>query len=181
MRYKEISEEKAADEIAKYRNICLFLGAGAAIDESLPEHLRLYLGDKIKEVLLNEANLKEEELKERLGEKLRGEELTPEIVWGETFDKEVPDRRFEILQSLFEYRNGKVIPVPSSYRFIAKLLLEGHIKTLLTTNFEEKLEKALNEQIKTKYKDKMFVVAADDTEFEKFLDVKWGAPLLVYN
>ena len=172
MRYKEISEEKAADEIAKYRNICFFLGAGAAIDESLPEGLRLYLGDKIKEKLLEEARLKEEELKERLGEKLRGEELTPEIVWGETFDNEPPDRRFEILQSLFEYRNGKVIPVPSSYRFIAKLLLEGHIKTLLTTNFEEKLEKALNEQIKTKYRDKMFVVAADDTEFEKFLDVK---------
>ena len=165
-------KSKYSIEIAKRINIgeksFFFLGAGASIDSALPEKLRLPDGNKIKRHLLDTMEWQEEDIR-RMRKNI--EEVTPEIVWGEIIEKSNHEIGINILRTIFEYNEKEkiTIPIPSSYRFIAKLVLNGSITALGTTNFDEKLDEAFSEQINYKYKDRKLIVAATEEDFKEFL------------
>ena len=165
-------KSKYSIEIAKRINIgeksFFFLGAGASIDSALPEVLRLPDGNKIKRHLLDTMEWQEEDIR-RMRKNI--EEVTPEIVWGEIIEKSNHEIGINILRTIFEYNEKEkiTIPIPSSYRFIAKLVLNGSITALGTTNFDEKLDEAFSEQINYKYKDRKLIVAATEEDFKEFL------------
>ena len=166
MQETPIKSTEIANLIAEGASCFIFLGAGASIDSVLPENLRLPSGPEIKEYLLKRLEKREEDIK---AEKSIVE-VTPEVVWGEIIDKHSYNVGLNILKKIFEYdENTKIAkPTPSSYRFLAKLLLSDCITGVATTNFDEKLDEALFVQIKIKYRTKKLIVAATEEDFKEF-------------
>lgn len=162
--------KEIAGDISRGESICFFLGVGAGVDSSLDESLQLPVGDEIKRQLLELDGIPSEE---QLKKELKVETLTPEMVWGKVIEKRKHSVRLTILQELFEYRGDNVLPVPSTYRFVAKLaLFLGGRVTLLTTNFDEKLDMAFREQMQTPGRGAkpILVTAASNRDFGELIE-----------
>jgi len=162
-----------ARAIYREKSVCFFLGSGAAIDSSLDPGLQLPNGNRITQHLLETSGVDENSLKKDL----QVDTLTPEMVWGKVVEVTKYSDGINILLDLFERRGRDVLPVPSTYRFLAKLALSPGIKvTLLTTNFDEKLEKAFLEQIRTAHEGvkPILITAASNEDFKKLLEDTTG-------
>jgi len=138
--------KQVAGSIYRNQSICFFLGAGAAVDTSLDQDLQLPSGNKIKQDLLNTPGVPDEN---SLKKELQVDTLTPEMVWGKVIEKTKYSDALNLLLPLFEKGEHGIFPVPSTYRFLAKLALsQANNITLMTTNFDEKLEKAFLDEIR---------------------------------
>ncbi|MEM3564640.1 MAG: SIR2 family protein [Candidatus Jordarchaeaceae archaeon] len=144
--------------------MAFFIGAGAARDESQGE-LQLPLGDDIKTYFLKMLNQDEESFKKKYGLK----EVYPETVWAILMENKPNQVKITALRSLLDRKDGKLIPVPSSYRFIAKLVLHNVVNAIVTTNFDEKIDEAFRDEIKRKFiRDTILTIASDDNDFSAY-------------
>ncbi|WP_457554940.1 SIR2 family protein [Candidatus Pyrohabitans sp.] len=154
----------------------LFLGAGASICNLISKDRRLPLGDDVKIKLLkyfydktSESSVDEKELEERFKREYFPDKeiLTPEMIWSEVLESRgeelLPHTR--ILNDLFN--KNKIIP--PNYKYIARLLLRDIFSTIITTNFDEKLEKALEKIRQTeRVAVDIFYTAASDDDFKYY-------------
>lgn len=148
----------------------LFLGAGSSICVKLSEKERLPLGDTIIESLLKylyQSDESIETLKQRFSQKYNIEgEITPEVVWSivlaEKGEGLLPHTR--ILMELF----NKSKPVPPNYKYIARMVLNDIFSTVITTNFDEKLDQAFDRVSKESVKIRQFYIACDEDDFKFF-------------
>lgn len=128
-------------------NICLFMGAGAARDSSLKSDVQLPSGEEVIEKIIHASGMSSvDQLRNQLGLNQK-DPLTPEVAW-KAVEQKPYGTKLDILNELFEIKNGIHIPVPSSYRYIAKLVLSQNKKekfSIFTTNFDEKIEKAFRQ------------------------------------
>lgn len=158
---------QVAGSIYRNKSVCFFLGSGAAIDSSLDQNLQLPDGGKIRQRLLETPGVPDEN---SLKQDLKVDVLTPEMVWGKVVEVTKYSEGISILLRLFERRGRDVLPIPSTYRFLAKLALSQRSNlTLLTTNFDEKLEKAFHEEIRTAHESvkPILITAASNEDFTK--------------
>lgn len=140
------------------RTLCFFLGAGAAIDSSVEEKLRLPSGIQIRERILAHGNISPEEALVKLNQP-PDTELTPDLTWQLIKDESymTVSERLNFLGELFDYHldntgERQLRPIPSSYLNLARLVLAQETKIwIITTNFDEKLNEAFN-GIRWKYK-----------------------------
>lgn len=163
-----------AGSIHRNKSVCFFLGSGAAIDSSLDESLRLPNAQEIRQHLLRTPGVPDEDTLKR---DLQVETLTPEMVWGKVVEVTKYSEGLSILLELFERRGRDVLPVPSTYRFLAKLVLsQCRNITLLTTNFDEKLEKAFHEAIRASHEGvrPILITAASNDDFQKLWEDTTG-------
>jgi HD superfamily phosphohydrolase len=99
------------------------------------------------------------------------------MVWGKVVEVTKYSDGISILLTLFERGGRNVLPIPSTYRFLAKLaLLQRSNVTLLTTNFDEKLEKAFHEEIRTAHESvkPILITAASNEDFKKLQEDTTG-------
>jgi hypothetical protein len=112
-----------------------------------------------------------------LKQDLKVDLLTPEMVWGKVVQVTKYSDALSLLLVLFESGTRGVLPVPSTYRFLAKLALShvGNV-TLITTNFDEKLEKAFLDEIRTARESvkPMLITAASNEDFKKLQEDSTG-------
>ncbi len=165
---------QVAGDIYRRKSVCFFLGSGAAIDSSLDPNLQLPDGKKIKQYLLKTPGVPDEN---SLKGVLQVDTLTPEMVWGKVVEVTKYSDGIGILLNFFERSGRNVLPIPSTYRFLAKLVLsQGSDVTLLTTNFDEKLEKAFLEQIRTAHESvkPILITAASNEDFKKLQEDTTG-------
>jgi HD superfamily phosphohydrolase len=165
---------QVAGSICRNKSVCFFLGSGAAIDSSLDPSLQLPDGNKIKQRLLKTPGVPDEN---SLKQDLQVDTLTPEMVWGKVVEVTKYSDGISILLTLFERGGRNVLPIPSTYRFLAKLaLLQRSNVTLLTTNFDEKLEKAFHEEIRTAHESvkPILITAASNEDFKKLQEDTTG-------
>jgi len=157
----------------------LFLGAGAASCRDLPERERLPLGDTVKTVLLQkfygESDPKAAELRFRKDFNIDDQQLevSPELIWGEILSKNDTDiaTYHQILSELFNHDK----PVPPTYRLIAKLCFNEIIDTIITTNFDERLDDAFKSILKIEadsFDKKSLFFVADESDFKHCVDSK---------
>jgi HD superfamily phosphohydrolase len=162
--------KSVAGSLCNGENVCFFLGSGAAIDSSLAPDLRLPNGQIVKSRLMSLPGAPDEEaLKTRLGVDI----LTPELVWASIVETKRSSVRLDILRNLFEYSQDQLIPVPSTYRFVAKLAVRQTLHvTVLTTNFDEKIDTAFRDQIRASDRSRKLiaVTASSDDDFKHVAD-----------
>jgi HD superfamily phosphohydrolase len=165
---------QVAGSIYRNKSVCFFLGSGAAIDSSLDPGLQLPDGNKIKQHLLKTPGVPDEN---SLKQDLKVDMLTPEMVWGKVVKVTKYSDALSLLLMLFESRTRGVLPIPSTYRFLAKLVLsQGRDVTLITTNFDEKLEKAFLDEIRTARESvkPILITAASNEDFKKLQEDSTG-------
>lgn len=145
----------------------IFLGAGASVCRILSENERMPLGNQIIKKLLVELYPGEsqslDELKRKFQDEFKTKVITPEIVWSKVLDvgkNLLPYNK--ILDELFDSTK----PVPPNYKFIARLCLRNVISTILTTNFDEKIEDAFKRIMRYEATGvTKFYSATDDDDF----------------
>jgi HD superfamily phosphohydrolase len=166
--------KQVAGSIYRNQSICFFLGAGAAVDTSLDQDLQLPGGNRIKQELLKTSGIPDEN---SLKKELKVDTLTPEMVWGKVIQKTKYSNALNLLLPLFEYGKHGIFPIPSTYRFLAKLALsQANNITLMTTNFDEKLEKAFLDEIRIGRESvtPILLTAASDEDFKNLQEDTTG-------
>lgn len=190
--FEEVKVEDLISSILEEgRKILFFIGAGFARDEDLKDPDRLPLGEDIKFILLckylgietyenykqrrklsdDEKKRKLKELEKRFRKRYdikEDEYITPEKVWEKFVEDEPLEAQLSVLNELFSIEK----PIHLTYRLLARLMLEKPMKFyLFTTNFDEKLDDAFDEQRRNRYRDKYVVIAVNDDDFERFCTV----------
>lgn len=132
--------------------VTFFLGAGSA-----PSHLQLLeeqlpTGQRMKDELLAYYyfNVPEGGRESRFREEFRVKfdlqaetEVTPEMVWTglvSESQERLPEH-ISLLANLFEVNKS----VPPAYRYVGWLAMNGYVRAIITTNFDEKLDQAIKD------------------------------------
>lgn len=124
---------------------CIFLGAGAGKASGLP------LGNELRDIILEKiyggSNLESKFREEFASQAPKEQEITLEMVI-QALRSRFGNRAYEFLTN---FMNGNKIPA-EGYWALANLVANGFLKVVMTTNFDEIIERALDEGIgRTEY------------------------------
>jgi len=160
------------------KKVALFLGAGAAVCKRFPPENRLPTGESLKRILLRyyyNVDLRDSSKdKENIRRFCRSEgirrveNLRPEVVWAKILEERGEDltSHIHILKEIFDHNKF----VPPNYKIALRLLMSDLFTTIITTNFDEKIDEALAkvQQESNGKKREIVLIASTDKDFAYF-------------